>query len=297
MNPYQILEEMAGSISILDIIIFLLGLAVFVVWLLKTSCGKTSLEKSMPRRNNLPPYVPFVVMFFWFGIFALSMTLKKHLLPHLPDRQNTYIDHLLLCFGAVTAMTLIILLVRNGFARRLKGFGLLPKNILKDFGAAILNLLSVYPLVVLALLTTMFFGKLIGGPDFQLHKHEELELMGQYNQLSIRIVIAATVILITPIFEEMLFRGMFQSVFRSYLVDLDARRPNPDPARATWLAIIITSGLFAVIHANPEHWPALFVLSMGMGYAYEKSGSLIRPIFIHALFNATGILVSWYNFK
>jgi membrane protease YdiL (CAAX protease family) len=286
---------MAGSVSIVDIIIFLLGLAVFIVWLLKTSCGKTALEKSPPRRNNLPPYTPFVVMFFWLGIVALSMALKEHLLPHLPDRQNTYINHLLLCFGAVTAMTLIILLARNSFARRLKGFGLVPKNILKDSGAAMLNLLSIYPLVILALLTTMFFGKLIGGPGFQLQKHEELELMGQYKQLSIRIVIAATVILITPIFEEMLFRGMFQSVFRSYLVDFDARRPNANPARATWLAIIITSGLFAVIHANPEHWPALFVLSMGMGYAYEKNGSLLRPIFIHAFFNAASMLAVWQN--
>jgi membrane protease YdiL (CAAX protease family) len=48
--------------------------------------------------------------------------------------------------------------------------------------------------------------------------------------------------------------------------------------------------MFAAVHSNVEHWPALFVLGVGMGYAYEKSGSLWRPIFIHALFNGVTIL-------
>ena len=47
-----------------------------------------------------------------------------------------------------------------------------------------------------------------------------------------------------------------------------------------------------MVHQNAEHWPVLFVLAVGMGYAYEKSGSLWRPIFIHALFNSIPILQS-----
>jgi membrane protease YdiL (CAAX protease family) len=43
-------------------------------------------------------------------------------------------------------------------------------------------------------------------------------------------------------------------------------------------------------HPNREHWPALFVLAMGLGYAYEKSGSLFRPIIMHAIFN--GIMIA-----
>ena len=35
-----------------------------------------------------------------------------------------------------------------------------------------------------------------------------------------------------------------------------------------------------------------FSLSIGIGYSYEKSGSLFRPIFIHALFNATSIIAT-----
>jgi membrane protease YdiL (CAAX protease family) len=57
-----------------------------------------------------------------------------------------------------------------------------------------------------------------------------------------------------------------------------------------WIAILISSGLFAATHADTGHWPALFVLGVCLGYAYEKSGSLFRPIFIHSLFNATSII-------
>ena len=76
---------------------------------------------------------------------------------------------------------------------------------------------------------------------------------------------------------KMIFRGLFQTMIRSYL-----GRP--------WPAIMLTSALFAAVHGNATHWPALFVLSVGLGYAYEKSGSLFRPIFMHALFNGISIL-------
>jgi membrane protease YdiL (CAAX protease family) len=36
----------------------------------------------------------------------------------------------------------------------------------------------------------------------------------------------------------------------------------------------------------------LFVLGVTMGYAYEKSGSLLRSIFIHAMFNGISIVAN-----
>jgi membrane protease YdiL (CAAX protease family) len=31
-------------------------------------------------------------------------------------------------------------------------------------------------------------------------------------------------------------------------------------------------------------------LALYLGYAYEKSGSLLRPIFVHAMFNAMSVI-------
>ena len=93
-------------------------------------------------------------------------------------------------------------------------------------------------------------------------------------KLKIMMVIVAAGIV--PIFEEMLFRGFLQSTLRS--------------ATGPWTAIIVTSVFFALVHwPNYTHMPALFLLSCGFGYAYERSGSLFRPILMHALFNSISI--------
>jgi membrane protease YdiL (CAAX protease family) len=272
----------AGYITAIDFIICLTGILLFGGWLLKTSLGRKALSDSAPRRNNMPPYLPFVPLFIWFGAISLATSIKENLLPDLPGWQKAFLDNLILCIGEITAIAVIILLARESFARRLKGFGLNLRTIPKDFPAALLNLLSVWPIIAAAMVLTMRLGELLWGPDFEIQPHEELELIRAYSQPPVRVLIIITAVTIVPVFEEMLFRGLFQTMLRSIF-------PNG------WLSIVISSVLFILAHANAEHWPGLFVLSLSMGYAYEKSGSLLRPIFIHCLFNATSIIGTLYN--
>jgi membrane protease YdiL (CAAX protease family) len=285
MNVPEIIKSAYGGISYItaiDFIICLAGVLLFGGWLLKTSLGRKALSNSVPRRNNMPAYLPFVPLFIWFGVVSLAISVTEKLLPDLLDWQKAFLDNLILCIGAIIATAVIIFLARASFARRLKGFGLNPRTIHKDFPAALLNLLSVWPLIAAAIILTIHLGKLILGPDFEIQPHEELELIIAYSQLPVRVLIIVTAVAIVPVFEEMLFRGLFQTMLRSILL-----KP--------WPSIAISSVLFALVHANAGHWPALFVLSLCMGYSYEKSGSLLRPIFIHSLFNATSIVGTLYN--
>jgi membrane protease YdiL (CAAX protease family) len=285
MNVLEIIKSAYSEISYItaiDFIICLAGVLLFGGWLLKTSFGRKALSDSMPRRNNMPPYLPFVPLFIWFGAISLAISVTEKLLPSLPDWQKAFLDNIILCIGEITAIAVIIFLARASFARRLKGFGLNLGTIHKDFPAAFLNLLSVWPLLILMIILTTFLGKLILGPDFEIQPHEELELIREYSQLPVRVLTIVTAAVIVPVFEEMLFRGLFQTMLRSILA-----KP--------WPSIIIASGLFAMLHPNAWHRPALFVLSLCMGYSYEKSSSLLRPIFIHSLFNATSIIGTLYN--
>lgn len=285
MNIPEIIKsayEEVGYTITTDFIIFLTGTLLFGGWLLKTSFGRKALSDSVPRRNNMPPYLPFIPLFIWVGIISLATYAAEKLLPNLQDWQKVLLDNLILCISEITAIAVIIFLAKASFARRLKGFGLNLRTIHKDFATALLNLLSVWPLIAAMILLTISLGKLILGPDFEIQPHEELELISTYSQLPVRVLIIITAAVIVPMFEEMLFRGLFQTMLRSILA-----KP--------WLSIIISSILFAAAHANAEHWPALFVLSMCMGYAYEKSGSLLRPIFIHCLFNTISIIGTLYN--
>jgi membrane protease YdiL (CAAX protease family) len=271
------IKHFGGYFTAGDVVVFAAGTLLLGIWLLRTSLGRNALVDSVPRRNDMPGYVPFVPLFIWMAAVLIAATVKEQFLADLPDWQGAFLDNVILCIGAVVAMAVILFLANAHFARKLRGFGLNPKTIHRDFIAAVVNLLTVWPIVMLMVVLTVSFGRFIWGRDFNLQQHEELKLVAQYAQLPVRVLIFITAVVVVPVFEEMLFRGLFQSWLRSLLA-----RP--------WLAIFICSGMFAVIHADAEHWPALLALSMSMGYAYEKSGSLFRPIFIHSLFNAASII-------
>jgi membrane protease YdiL (CAAX protease family) len=272
-------EGLAEQVTIVDVVVCGAGILVLLVWLLKTTFGTKALQYAPTRRNNMPPYLAIIPLFMWFGTVSLLVSIKKIALPGLPDWQDALADNLILCLGVAPAIAISMIMAWSFFARRLKGFGLNPKTILRDLGAALLNLLAIMPVILGVIVLTTFIGELIVGPDFQMPRHEELKQIMEYSQWQVRALIIVTAIVIVPFAEEMLFRGMVQTALRSLIA-----RP--------WPAVIITSLIFVVFHENPEHWPALFALSLCLGYSYEKSGSLFRPIFIHSLFNAMSVLAA-----
>jgi len=190
------------------------------------------------------------------------------------------IDYAFNSLAGIIAILIILIFSYIFFARGLKGFGLNIKTLHKDLLAAFVNLLAVWPIMLVVLILTAFFAKIINGSDYQIQKHEELVSISENTVIWAKIAIALAAIIVTPVLEELLFRGLLQTTFRSAL----------RTKYAAWIAIALTAMLFAMMHSIPAHWPTLFVLGACMGYSYEKSGSLFRPIFIHAIFNATSII-------
>ena len=166
------------------------------------------------------------------------------------------------------------LLVRNGTnvpsPASLAKFGSLPSFI---------NLLTIWPLVMVAFVVTMNIGVFIHGPEYQVQRHEGLKTLAEYPQLAPRILVTIVAVIVAPLLEELLFRGLFQTMIRSIIL-----RP--------WTSILLSSVIFTAVHADSSHWPALFVLAICLGYAYEKTGSLLRPIFIHSIFNTCAIVAT-----
>ena len=304
MNVSDIIKHLYKVVDVPGLIICLTGLTLFGIWLVKTSLGRSALADSVPRRNNMAPYLPFIPLLICFAVVPVAALVTTELLGDLSDWQEVFLDTAVLCAGTIVATMVIIFLARATFARRLKGFGLNIKTIPKDFWVAAVNLLSVWPLVMAVLILTMYIGQLIWGQDWQMQRHEELETIIAYPQLPLRVLIVFTAGVVAPVFEEMLFRGMFQTMIRSFLArswpvrnELQSRGGSASArtSNEAWLSIVISSALFIMVHQNRGHWPALFALSMCMGYAYEKSGSLFRPIFIHSFFNTAMVVAVLYQ--
>lgn len=272
--------ETAVRIYTIDIITMLvcgLGVVFFILWIFGFA-GSVSLASSPIRRNCVGLLVPVIQI----GIWLLMSAITTSVADAAGSESSQWLREFYIFLGVTILETGLIILflifARNTFARRLKGFGLNLRTAVRDFPAAAINFITVLPLIFLAVLAVDYIGRLFAGPDFEMQANESLTVILENPQLVLRILVIFFAIVVGPVFEEVLFRGMLQSMIRGYL-----RRP--------WLAIVITSLIFTTHHPW-MHWPGIFILSAGMGYAYEKSGSLFRPIFIHMLFNAMSVTAS-----
>ena len=225
----------------------------------------------------MSPFVILPAFLLWQGPPAIFMGLVHPLLGQVPDWINRVVANAIMSIGALGASFGFCVLAWYTFARRLKGLGLGLRHMRRNFVNAAVILFCVMPVILAMIVSVQYVGEYVKGPEYQMSQHQELETLTTYPQRSVKISVVIVAVLAAPLVEELLFRGLIQTLIRSYI-----GRP--------WLSVILTSIPFAMVHENLTHWPALFVLSMAIGYAYEKSGSLWQPLFMHAMFNGMSVV-------
>ena len=120
-------------------------------------------------------------------------------------------------------------------------------------------------------------------------------------------------VVIAPVVEELLFRGVVQSWLQRIRPET---RSNPTalisggpiaaiekagsgidlPRKIHIPAILITSLLFGLAHFSQGPAPvSLFVLSLGLGYLYQRTGSLVACIVMHMVLNAVTMTLFTIN--
>jgi membrane protease YdiL (CAAX protease family) len=120
-------------------------------------------------------------------------------------------------------------------------------------------------------------------PEYVFQHHSTIQLLNKPDQgLAAIIILRVGAAVVSPLAEEVFFRGMLQTLLLSFL-------------RSRWLAIVVTSLLFALPHEPLYALPALFVLAIFLGYAYERSGCLWPPILMHVLFNTKTLVWEAYS--
>lgn len=90
-------------------------------------------------------------------------------------------------------------------------------------------------------------------------------------------------VVVAPLFEETVFRGLLLSSLLRYL-------------RHAWLAITISGVAFGLIHTGqPQDVLPLCTLGVILGYVRIRFTSLTIPILVHALFNARTMVLVLLN--
>ncbi len=277
-DTIDILKALTPADIVLIAVAFL-GVAFFIKWLMSPA-GPFDLSNIPVRRNRIPYFAPFIFILAWVTLIAVAARAVEAIEAAGVAAETEVWREDFFTYAAIATIELAMIIffidfARARFARGLKGFGLDTRTIRKDLPAAAANLVTAIPFVLSGVALVIFFGRMFYGREFDFQQSEGLVIIVENPHPCLRILMVIFIVAVAPLFEEMLFRGMLQSMIQGFI-----GKP--------WISVIVASILFVVLHP-PTHWLALFALSVTMGYAYEKSGSLFRPILIHAAFNAINL--------
>lgn len=106
------------------------------------------------------------------------------------------------------------------------------------------------------------------------------EFLASSDSVIVIVLISVFAVGVAPVFEEFFFRGFAYPALKQRW--------------GTWKALITVSAVFAVVHLHVPSIGPLFTLALGLGLAYELTGSLIAPITMHALFNTMNVAMLLY---
>lgn len=114
---------------------------------------------------------------------------------------------------------------------------------------------------------------------FHLEPKEQrvVEVLRTTGTLSSRVVLGVAAILLAPLAEELLFRGILYPAIKQ----------AGHPRAALWG----TSLAFAAIHLNLATFLPLLTLALVLTWLYETTGNLLAPIAAHSLFNSMNFVL------
>jgi membrane protease YdiL (CAAX protease family) len=242
--------------------------------------GRRPLIQPCPRRGSIPPeflILPLIA-------FALANVATQPLFTRLADEGNDQGAKLAAnSVGMIAAAASCWWIARTFFSGGAVAFLLGDRRIGLRVTEGIVTLLIGLPFCSIVYEATIW-GFHHYAPDQPLPEHVVLTALRAGNAPPwIVFSLWAGSALIAPVAEECFFRGLLQTV----MVRL---------TRQPWAAVLTSALLFGVAHSSqPQVVPALVLLGVLLGYLYEKSGSLVGPFTVHALFNLKTLVWQTYG--
>ena len=210
---------------------------------------------------------------FFIGLMIESLRLDRE------ESAPVSIEQLLpaqLFVVAVVAGLSGYMIYRHMNPARVFGLGRIP--VVGAAALAVLFLVAAMPIVALTNHLTVLMLRDLADEQDLVSLFRDVSREGDLTAMAKAFL--ATVVLAPPC-EEFLFRGYFYGVGKRYLGALGSA--------------LATSLLFAAFHLNLASLPGLFVLALCLTAAYERTGSLLVPIGMHALYNCTSLVMLYFQ--
>ena len=174
-------------------------------------------------------------------------------------------------YGIQTVLMLAVVWFFAIFRRKsnLRDLGLRYYSIVKTIWYSFLSLLTIFFVSFLYMfLMNSLFG--IENPG------SKIEILVGNRSISSNILLVVVAV-IAPFSEEVFFRGFLYSAFKK-----------------SWgvnVALLLSSFLFAIVHLELYSFIPLIIIGWLLAYLFEKTKSLLMPIFLHGVYNLILILI------
>lgn len=263
------------------------------------------------------------VIFAWIfarflaGDLFLALTSRSRAIP-LSFLDQMTLATLWSCLTVVVVPTVLAVMSKASLADLGLHHHGIGRQTLRGAVAFLLVAVPIYLINLLCVVLTSLFTQL-GAPN----KHPVEKMVRENFGPEVAYLAVLSAVVLAPAAEELVFRGVIQGwLFKAIRNSL---RPSPltlhdvhsvrsfgddapleslaeqsigddkqqrDDRRAGWMAIVLTSTLFALAHW--EQWPApvaLFFLSLALGFVFQRTGSLWSAFILHSLFNGLSTAV------
>jgi membrane protease YdiL (CAAX protease family) len=221
---------------------------------------------------------------------------------------------LLFCEPAVNLAAIAIALaaIRLRTRARLADFGLVLRHVPEDLalGAVAFAMLAP-PVYALQRLLTIWIP----------YEHPLISVLQKNPRPLLHVAVFFSAVVAAPIVEELFYRVLWQGWLQTFArrrqdflqlvlgrtaaplpAEAAASGPGSDGAADTapltggaeTAAILVSSAMFASMHFSQGAAPIpLFVLAVGLGYVYARTGRVLPCIVVHVLLNASSLMMLW----
>jgi len=211
------------------------------------------------------------VLSFFSGILAVEL-LRRAGVPGFKtaDDMGSVLLATLSLYGVVILLGIIFLKFHD--VNWQDALGLRHPGWKRHLLLAIGVLVVVLPLMLLL----KFFSEItLQKMGWAVNEQEAVAMFTDANSIWLRVYLGLYAIVVAPMAEEFIFRGLLFSA---------AKRAGWP--KFAWLGV---SFLFALMHHNAPTFLSLFVFALALTWLYEKTEGLLAPMVAHSLFNLVNL--------
>ena len=159
-----------------------------------------------------------------------------------------------------------------------KGFGLARVCLRKTIGLAVGVALLATPI---AMALQQLVARAMVSVNVEPRAQEVVQTLERTVQWEQQIYFALVALVMAPVIEELVFRGILYPAIRQ----------RGFPRAALWVSAL----LFAFTHANVMTFIPLTFLALVLTWLYERTGNILAPIVAHGTFNGINFFLVIYQ--